>query len=648
MRRSVLFLTPLLASACVTDDVTLAENAAYVESTDIDNWSNASQFHTDRAAYLGCTGTRIGRNWVLTALHCFPHEGMFVQFYDSAVAPGARSGSVVQVVNRPGTNFYDFTDTDGNFADIALLRMEADQASASYENEMSGLSATLAWEYPGAGFRGTKVGAGEHYDDPANASRLREVDDIIDTGGGAGEFWTIEESLNHGDSGGPFYFNNKVLGVLNGEEWSAADGWSNNYTSIPRHLDWILDVTGYRWAGLPTQDNQRYTGREHHSFTGTARECKYACENTQDCEAFNYHSPTDRCTIMTDVTGLVAATNYGSALRYGRSGTRGRAVGYLRSDGTDVVVHVATGGAIRELYPSGGSWTSGHIQAGGPPLKTNGKVSAYRRSDGINTVVYRSTTDQLVELHLSSDGKWKSGVLTTSVPVGGDPVGFVRGDGASAIVYRGTNNKIIELRLATRGWVSTDLTTKAGALDASGDPGVFVRPSGLTSIVYRASSKIIELYSTDHRTWSKGSPSDLAVAPGASGNPFGYTSPDGLPHIAYRNSSNGLTRLSMSSSGAWTYANIGGPNAMAGDPFGYVRNDGVTSLLYRLTSGYIMEYANNQLWTLPTPVDAASDPTAYVRGDGYNSVLHALPAYDVGEIWWRPGQSAWLAGNLGE
>jgi hypothetical protein len=45
----------------------------------------------------------------------------------------------------------------------------------------------------------------------------------------------------------------------------------------------------------------------------------------------------------------------------------------------------------------------------------------------------------------------------------GDPAGYVRSDGTNSVVYRGTNKHIYELYLLAGAWHFADLSTLAGA-----------------------------------------------------------------------------------------------------------------------------------------------------------------------------------------
>ena len=624
--------------------------------------SAASQFYIDRAAFFDgsihmCTATRIAKNWAITAIHCDPRVGDRLKFYDEARL-SLRPSRVTGVYAYPGTSPLRFNYGDGLFADMALLRFEAVSTSATDENNILGTVATLAWKYPGDGKLGTKVGAGAHdnIDNVVGALEMinDRTDDDDDNNGG---FYSLNEQLDHGDSGGPFYYQNRVLGVVSGRHnGNAIYGSYNNYTSIPFYLDWILRTIGYEWRGLPQQLEQAYTGTNIDSFTATIRECQYACENTTNCEAFNYLAAVNSCQLIDSVTGLQAAPGMRGALQYGASsGKSGPAIGYVRSDGVNAIVHVGDGNTIREMWPQGGTWTSNAIQSGAPAMIATGVPSAYRRGDGVNTVVYRSVNNQLVELALVG-GQWQWAILpqVTNYAVMSDPVGYVRSDGSSAIVYLGINGTkvhIIEVRLGTRAWIATDLMVASGNpnANAGSSPHAFVRSDGYNSVVFSMNSSLTELYSRNREPWTMGYPGSYTGAPAMQGTrAHGSTTQHGTASIVYQSGQNQLVHMYMSGN-QWTYTIVA--NNIVGPPSSYVRTDGKYSILWRDTNGHIREYAGGSTWDLTSASgasNATSAPSAYVRNDGFSSVLHTLPGNHVGEIWFRRGMAQWDSGDLGE
>ena len=672
----LLLLAPLLASACVIDPEALPEES--VGTAEIRNSNtSASQYYRDRAVVLlrsngvpFCTGTRIAANWVLTAMHCnFDPDEDQVGFYSSAPNyDTTRKTTVTQVVRQAGTNPSDcdtFTsggceNTDGEFADMALLRLTDDKGDLDAE----GPAATMAWKYPGQ-IVGTKVGAGQHNGGPNNAGLLRQVDDeIVSSNDGNGRFDTEDDDVDGGDSGGPFYYQNKVVGDLWGFVDFGFDDY-NVYTSVPEHLPWILGQIGYRWQGLPVQTSKRYNGSTVDSFKADGEKvCQYACEKSTSCEAYNFAPSNDPlglelddCELKTGVTGTSTSSAWRGALRHGgRSGRSNDVVGYKRSDGIDSAVHRATNGRIHELWRTSSGYEWGDIHGSAPLAASD--VSAYVRSDGINAVVYRSTTNRIIEIYLSSSGwQWADLSNAGGGEPAGDPVAYVRPDGINAVVYRGSNGYIYEIALGLGGWDARNLTTSAGLTSSpnAGDPSVLARADGYSSVVYTAGGQVYELYRLWSGEWSISSPSSLAGAPAAASRPYAYSHRDGITAIVYRSTGNRIIELWLAGS-AWHYAQLSS-SAVIGDPMAHLRTDTVESVLVRSSGSQILEIANAPWGTWNLSVNtgqtglSATDASAYIRADGYNSVLFETSDNRIREMIWKPGVSwTWndISVNSGE
>jgi Trypsin/PAN domain len=617
--------------------------------------SPASQYMLDRAVKIPkCTATRISARFAITALHCAPREGNLIHFYTSGPDRDPfRQARIAKVIPRPGAQTstcrdgnLTCTDSTGLFADVALLRLSDIEATDDF---VAGATATLAWKYPGDGVIGKKVGAGGHGGGGNPLGILLQVSDTTDSSDVAGgSFDTTSDGVDPGDSGGPFYVGTHVMGVLHGH----VVGDFARYTSVSKHLDWILTEMNFTWRGQPPQQNTRYTGSLVEAFLGTKQMCQYACEKTASCEAYNHHPSLSSCELVTNVTGASTATGFSSALRHGASaGTSNEVVGYVRDDGKSAVLHKATSGHVHQLLLTAGSWSWGVLASDAPAIA--GKLSAYRRTDGVDAVVYRSTSSRIIELSLAS-GVWSWADLTSfgGQTAAGDPTAYVRADGVNAVVFRSGDGHINELRLGTRQWLATDLTVASGStVVASSDPSAFTRSDGFSSVVFRAGSSILELYQPIGGAWALGGPQALAGAPAAASRPFGFTHSDGTNAIVYRSTANQVIELFNTSNG-WRYGNITGSTAIAtGNPTAYVRTDGVESVVYRTSTNKIHEATLGsawQLWNLTTSTNAANttlEPSVYIRDDGYNVVLFGLAGNQVGELFYKRGGS-WGRSNL--
>ena len=659
LSRPLFMLGLTLTGACVVPPDT-AESDQDIHG---DNDALASQFQLDRAADLGgCTATRISDHFAITALHCGVSAGNTLTFYSTGPDHDSTlTATVEEVFQRPGATtaecqvFSTCADNQGHFADIALLRL-SNTVTATKDSLLSGAPATLAWTYPGSGVAGKKVGAGNHdgVDNPNGT--LRQITDTTDGSDTDSMFYTSDDLVDGGDSGGPFYVNNRVVGTLWGHGQVGLDHYAR-HTSVAKHLDWILTSIGYAWPGQPPQQSIVINGTNTENFVGTERMCQYACEKTQSCEAYNYSTVGQSCGLYTAVTGAHAQAGWRSALRHGAStGKSNEAVGYVRSDGWNSVVHKALNGDIHEYFRNGDQWFLGGIAPmSGQPIA--GKLSAYRRADGINAIVYRSTNSRIIEVALVPNVGWQAADLTSfgGNTAAGDPVAYVRADGVSAVVFRSANNHINELRLGTKKWIATDLTVASGSSSilASSEPTPFVRADGISSVVYRSGSSIIELFKVQNQTWAFGGPSSLVTngtAPAALGRPYGFTKRNGMESILYRSIANRAIELRLESTG-WKFEDItstGQP--VGGNPVGYVRSDAIDAVVYRSTTNEVNELTRPplQAWNLSAQYSVfpvTSDPSVFIRNDATSSVVYGLASNRVGELSYTQGLG-WGSTNL--
>jgi hypothetical protein len=701
--RALVALSTLPVAACAAD----AGNAPTPEevgtvSQDINgpNVQDPVSWQIQRAAFVEtpladghlavCSGTRISPWFVLTAAHCQPTLGTTVKFFISASKPDGTTAGVVNVNVAPGLdkNNLDYdpvlhpgvlTDSNGDFADMALLQLDREVPGAA--------TATLSWTYPGPNANGVQVGSGAASGDEENLGKLLQTSNVTDSGDDSGGgFHTQHDFVDEGDSGGPFYFGGRVLGDLFGND---LDGNLNHdfYTSVPHRLAWMLGVIGYRWSGGQTVFGKALTGTVDETFrAATEAVCQYACDQKAlQCRGYDYTPSALRCSTFTAVTGVSASSGVQYAIHFGKPSSRtGDPIAYDRAPypGYDSVVKHAVGGDVHELYFAQGmpQWQVGDLSADahvptstpGNPVMT-GRASVYVRSDGINAVLYRTTDGEIRELSLSG-GTWTtrdlSGYAAPGFTASGDPAAYIRSDGTSVVVYRSVNfaagtSELIELSAPLSGptsqtWNVTHLTNITGAAAPAGDASAHVRSDGLSSVVYRsAAGHVLELFSSDGLTWTGGDPwqnawqnvSGTHVL--AAGNPFGFTDGNGSNAIAYRGTDNHVYELYLAGN-VWQVADLttitgNGTNPTtfaAGDPFAYVRAEGTTAIVFRTQGNEVFEYSLGSNWSsadltawghegdssISWSGIVAGDPTAYVRADGVSAVVFRDAANHTREL----------------
>jgi hypothetical protein len=305
----------LSTAACIDATPEAADPDTASVEEDIVGGGTAAAWMVERAvkpAYP-CTAALIAPRFAVTALHCTQYNkvGTTAHFYTDPFAfdPGL-GRKVVSVRIRPGTNAApnpDYTDSDNLHADIAILELATDAPASS-------TVATLEWAYPGAWGFGRVVGAGNHDDAGTNANTVGALRYAVDVTSSVnddnGGFATIADVVNGGDSGGPLYLGDRILGVLNSHRVGISDG----YTSVPVHLDWILGEIGYIWPYGASQGVVRRGAALQVFDRSTERMCQYACDRTT-CVAYDFAPSINRCTLLSSVSSVIASTSVRSAVK---------------------------------------------------------------------------------------------------------------------------------------------------------------------------------------------------------------------------------------------------------------------------------------------------------------------------------------------
>ncbi|UAJ80057.1 trypsin-like serine protease [Leifsonia sp. ZF2019] len=196
------------------------------------------------ASYSGysasCTAEQISASWVLTARHCTDSSksvAVYPSTMDQNNTPG--EGLAVDHVYYPSEQ-----QTDGGkpigAGDIALLHLARRHPLASY----AALNLDYQPEQNDQGFAEGYAGA-----NVLKRAAMRVTGFAPNGGGGHGgmaiKVTGEPDHTQHGDSGGPFIINDKVVGVL-----STGGGSSAYYMSLARVKDWIVETATEPATGL--------------------------------------------------------------------------------------------------------------------------------------------------------------------------------------------------------------------------------------------------------------------------------------------------------------------------------------------------------------------------------------------------------------
>jgi V8-like Glu-specific endopeptidase len=310
MKAAAISALVLSLAACVETDDEL-DDLGSIEGEITGDRALADAYHTQRAVNeRNCTGTVIGPRHILTALHCNPYKQARIELYAADHPQAADDSNPFTVIDwalPPGTSYtydpahdvdeFDWTDSNGNMADMMVLIVDRN-LSATILGAQTHPPATLAWAYPGSDKIGIRVGAGNHDGDSNPDGVLYQNYDTTYSGDDSGGWFILDDNhVDYGDSGGPYYVNKRVVGTLT-SFW----GLQTRYTSVPKQLNWLLGVVGYRWPGLAPFDGY-LTGETTSTFYNSERACQYACDKTIGCAGYNWYKPGPLCMLLSSVTG---------------------------------------------------------------------------------------------------------------------------------------------------------------------------------------------------------------------------------------------------------------------------------------------------------------------------------------------------------
>ncbi|WP_437577823.1 trypsin-like serine protease [Sorangium sp. So ce887] len=299
------------AEALTNGESPVADNSSLARSTvRVKTQTHPSWFPPGFDLVDYCTGVIVGPRHVLSASHCIPPAGdTTVTFYNGPL-PTGDFATAIAAVAPSGVELGSYSDdgrrdTNGKFADIAILTLDSDIPSYTRP-------ALLPLGYPGNDVSGYMVGIGYHdnqpNDDDWDMRKRSETTYSSDVNDGHflvndGHLLTDWPNVSHGDSGGPFLVGASTPGryVVHGVAASAVDEWGTwktKYTSIAYRLNWVLSKISYT-GGMTRNVGVQLVSSSFiiDPSVDHSRKCALHCEHTPSCSSYSYSLTGQLCTL---------------------------------------------------------------------------------------------------------------------------------------------------------------------------------------------------------------------------------------------------------------------------------------------------------------------------------------------------------------
>lgn len=190
-----------------------------------------------------CTGSALNSEWIITAAHCI----------EDAASQASANIYFSNDKKEPGTPIASSQIVPSPSADLALIKLSKPHELSQY--------ATLASDH-----QFTKDQSGHIYgygrgSEGKTVKWLRRAE-VVQTGDGRNSFWNhtyelrgVDGTSNHGDSGGPFIVNDKLVGINVSGPHVADHYWIGEQSSslqLQPFVSWIEEKTGIKAVPFAT------------------------------------------------------------------------------------------------------------------------------------------------------------------------------------------------------------------------------------------------------------------------------------------------------------------------------------------------------------------------------------------------------------